>query len=85
MTKINKLLKKFKSNPKDFSYEELTQILKYFGYEELKTGKSTGSARKFKNNCGDVIIFHKPHPSNIIKPYVINQIIEKLERINYVK
>lgn len=80
MTKLDKLLKRFKSKPKDFTYEELVQILKYFGYEEFKTGKTTGSAKKFKNDKNDLINFHKPHPGNIVKSYVINQIIEKLER-----
>ena len=80
MTKSDKLLKKFKSKPKDFTYEELVQILKYFGYEEFKTGKTTGSAKKFKNDKNDLINFHKPHPGNIVKSYVINQIIEKFER-----
>ncbi len=77
MTKVDKLLKRFKSKPKDFTYEELVQVLKYFGYTELTMGKTSGSAKKFKN---DLINFHKPHPGNIIKSYVINQIIEKLER-----
>ena len=80
MTKSDKLLKKFKSKPKDFTYEELVQILKYFGYEEFKTGKTTGSAKKFKNDKNDLINFHKPHPGNIVKSYVINQIIERFER-----
>ena len=35
---------------------------------------------KFKNDKNDLINFHKPHPGNIIKSYIINQIIEKLER-----
>ena len=80
MTKVDKLLKRFKSKPKDFTYEELVQVLKYFGYTELAMGKTTGSAKKFKNDKNDLINFHKPHPNNIIKSYVINQIIEKLER-----
>lgn len=80
MTKAEKLLKKFLSKPKDLTYDELVQVLKYFGYSELTTGKTTGSAKKFKNENNDLINFHKPHPGNIIKSYVINQIIEKLER-----
>lgn len=80
MTKADKLLKRFKSKPKDFTYEELVQVLKYFGYTEIITGKTTGSAKKFKNEKNDLINFHKPHPDNIIKSYIINQIIEKLER-----
>lgn len=80
MTKVDKLLKKFISKPKDFTYEELVQILKRFGYIELKTGKTSGSAVKFKNDSDNIIMFHKPHPGNIIKSYVIDKIIEKLER-----
>ena len=80
MTKAEKLLKKFLSKPKDLTYDELVQVLKYFGYSELTTGKTAGSAKKFKNENKDLIIFHKPHPGNIIKSYIINQIIEKLER-----
>ena len=38
------------------------------------------SAVKFKNDSDDIIMFQKPHPGNIIKSYVINKIIEKLER-----
>ncbi|MBO6088680.1 type II toxin-antitoxin system HicA family toxin [bacterium] len=80
MTKADKLLKRFKNKPKDFTYEELVQVLKIFGYTEFTTGKTTGSAKKFKNDKNDLINFHKPHLGNIIKSYVINQIIEKLER-----
>ena len=80
MTKEEKLLKRFLSKPKDLNYDELVQVLKYFGYYEFTTGKSTGSAKKFKNDNNDLINFHKPHPSNIVKSYIINQIIEKLER-----
>lgn len=80
MTRVEKLLKRFLSRPKDLTYDELVQILKYFGYTEFTTGKTTGSAKKFKNDNNDLINFHKPHPSNIVKNYVINQIIEKFER-----
>lgn len=80
MTKIDKLLKRFLSKPKDLTYDELVQVLKYFGYTEFTIGKTSGSAKKFKNNNNDLINFHKSHPGNIIKTYIINQIIEKLER-----
>ena len=79
MTKEEKLLKRFLSKPKDLNYDELVQVLKYFGYYEFTTGKTTGSAKKFKNDNNDLINFHKPHPSNIVKSYIINQIIENLK------
>lgn len=80
MTKIDKLISKFLNNPKDLTYEELVQIMKNYGYTEIATGKTSGSRKKFKNENNDIIMFHKPHPKNIIKTYIIEQIIEKLER-----
>lgn len=80
MTKVDKLLKKFLSKPKDLTYEELVQIMKFFGYEEIPLGKTSGSRKKFKNKDNDIIMFYKPHPKNVLKSYIINEIIEKFER-----
>lgn len=80
MTKVNKLISKFLNKPKDLTYEELVQVMKFYGYVEIATGKTSGSRKKFKNKDDDIIMFHKPHPKNIIKSYIIDEIIEKLER-----
>lgn len=82
MSKIDKLLKRFLSNPKDFTWDELKSILSHFGYAEYTGGKTAGSRRKFINGQNSVIIAHKPHPQNVVKTYLINQIIEKLEQEN---
>lgn len=80
MSKIEKLLEKFKSNPTDFTWDELVKVLNHFGYiEKSSKGKTGGSRTKFVNEETDIISLHKPHPSNIVKQYVIKQIIEKLE------
>ena len=47
--------------------------------EKSSKGKTGGSRTKFVNDETDIISLHKPHPSNIVKQYVIKQIIEKLE------
>jgi predicted RNA binding protein YcfA (HicA-like mRNA interferase family) len=47
-------------------------------FEKATKGKTGGSRIKFVNDDTDVISLHKPHPSNIVKQYVIKQIIEKL-------
>jgi predicted RNA binding protein YcfA (HicA-like mRNA interferase family) len=80
MSKIDKLLEQFKSNPTDFTWDELVKVLNHLGYfEKASKGKTGGSRIKFVNRETDIISLHKPHPSNIVKQYVIKQIIEKLE------
>lgn len=79
MSKIDKLIKKLKSNPRDFTWDELKKVLTHFGFEEIKKkGKTGGSRRKFINDKQDIISLHEPHPEKIIKTYVIKQIIEHL-------
>lgn len=75
MTKIEKLIAKLLSNPKDFSWDDLVKVLRYYGYTEM-TGR--GSRRKFVNKNGRVISLHEPHPDKIIKPYVIKLVVEHL-------
>ena len=80
MTKIKKLLLKFLSDPKDLTWNELISILMYHGFKEIKKkGKTGGSRVKFTDADGNIINLHKPHPGNIVKQYVIKQIIEKLK------
>lgn len=79
MSKIDKLIKKLKSNPRDFTWDELKKVLAHFGFAEIKKkGKTGGSRRKFINDKQDIISLHEPHPEKIIKAYVIKQIIEHL-------
>lgn len=85
MAQIQKLIKRFLSNPTDFTWEELIKLLSYFGYEELKKGKTGGSRRKFADNTGDIISLHKPHPSSIVKRYAINDVVQKLKEKGLLK
>jgi predicted RNA binding protein YcfA (HicA-like mRNA interferase family) len=85
MSKTEKLLIRLLSIPRDFTWDELTKILSVFGYTELKKGKTGGSRRKFANEKKHVMIFHKPHPGNIVKQYVLRQVIEQLKEKGYIK
>ncbi len=80
MSKKDKLLEKLKSKPKDFTYEELKTLLSYLGFYEYNKGKTSGSKVVFinYNDMSKKIELHKPHPSNIIKTYKMNQIIKEL-------
>ena len=80
MSSIDKLIKRLKSKPKDFTWDELTRLLGSLNFEEITRGKTGGSRRKFFNKKIDLIInLHKPHPKPVIKIYLIEQIIKKLE------
>lgn len=79
MSKNSKLVDRFLSKPKDFTWDELVKVLAFYGYEELKKGKTGGSRRRFADNDKNVVLLHKPHPTNIVKPYVIEQVIEHLQ------
>ena len=77
MSSFEKLLIRFLSNPKDFSYDELKRLLSGFGYKEQQR---TGSRVVFKNErLHHSIKLHKPHPGNILKRYQVNIILKELK------
>jgi predicted RNA binding protein YcfA (HicA-like mRNA interferase family) len=81
MSKKEKLLKKFLEKPpkKDLTFDELETLLVACGYKKLE---DKGSAVKFYNEDRDNLInLHKPHPSNILKTYLVKQTQEKLKEI----
>jgi predicted RNA binding protein YcfA (HicA-like mRNA interferase family) len=80
MTRKDKLIKRLLSKPKDFTWNELTSLLAGLGFEEVKTGKTSGSRRRFINANSMVITLHKPHPHNTLKQYQLEQIIETLKQ-----
>jgi hypothetical protein len=80
MSKKDKLINRFLTYPKDFTYNELITLLSYFGYYENNKGKTSGSRVTFINNCKHVIMLHKPHQKNHLKTYQIKLIIEELKK-----
>lgn len=80
MSSKEKLLKRFLSMPKDFTYEEAVKLLKDFGFSQVKTGKTGGSRVRFLNGQYPEypIKFHKPHPDNRLKSYVLEIIKNNL-------
>jgi hypothetical protein len=78
MSRKDKLIQRLLSRPKDFSWDELLVLLAAFGFEEVSTGKTGGSRRRFVNIDGVVITLHKPHPRNILKAYQVDQIVDVL-------
>lgn len=85
MSKEDKLLKRLKSKPLDFTYDELKTLLNYLGFDEDNKGKTSGSRVMFFDvNSNEVIRLHKPHPNNILKEYQLKQIIITLRKIGVI-
>jgi hypothetical protein len=81
MRKAKKLLERFLSKPKDFTYDELTRLLKSFGYQGAKAGTASGSRAAFINMATKHIIrLHKPYRGNILKQYQLNNVEDELKR-----
>lgn len=78
MSKKDKLIERFKSFPSDFTWVELVRLLGYFGYREYVSGKTGGSRRKFINDDKHIISLHKPHPGNIVKRYILEDVFGHL-------
>ena len=80
MSRKEKLLERFLSNPVDFTFDELTKLLNFLGYVEIKTGKTSGSRVAFYNEEKEHIIrLHKPHPGNILKKYQMDYLTSELD------
>ncbi len=77
MTKAEKLLNRFLSRPKNFTYNELLRLLNSLGYKEQQ---GSGSRVVFSNEgMKHNIKLHKPHPGNILKRYQIDLIIQDVK------
>ena len=79
MGKKDKLIKRLKTRPKDFTFDEAESLLSYFEYERYDKGKTSGSRVCFKSTKHAPIMLHKPHPQKELKEYQIKDLIEKLE------
>jgi len=77
MSTKEKLIERFKRQPKDFTWDELVRLFGIFGFSLDNKGKTSGSRTVFEKG-NDEIEVHKPHPSNIIKEYVMKNVLNFL-------
>ena len=68
----DKLVERFKTKPKDFTYEETLSLLAYFGYHEHNKGATSGSRVRFKNEVTGNYIDITYHEEGILIIYIIN-------------
>ena len=81
-----KLIKRFRTLPKDFTFEEVDVLFSCYGFRLENKGATSGSRVKFYNaKDQNSYIMHKPHPSNIIKGYMMRDILSYLMKNDYIK
>ncbi len=86
MNRKAKLLQRFRTLPRDFTFDEMEALFKSCGFSLNNKGATSGSRVEFVNEKdGNTYIMHKPHPSNIIKGYSMRQVYNFLESNGYLK
>jgi hypothetical protein len=80
MTKYEKLIDRFLTKPKDFTWAELVKVLGRFGYKQINAGKTSGSRVRFIHSEYPPIILHKPHPKPTLRRYQLEEIIHLLKQ-----
>lgn len=79
MARKDKLIRRFRARPRDLQWDELTRLLESVGYSEVRSGRTGGSRRRFVHPTAPVVSLHRPHPGNIVKLYVIEEVLRVLE------
>jgi hypothetical protein len=86
MSRRDKLLRRLLSRPADFRFDEMSRMLKDFGYEEIRSGKTSGSRVAYLNKLsGHIIRLHRPHPRCIMKRYQMELVEDALRAKGAVK
>lgn len=86
MGKKERLIERLLRMPKDFEQREMDTLLKQCGCVLDNRGKTSGSAIQYIHKAtGKVFTYHRPHPGNIIMPYVLKGAKEFLQIIGEIR
>ncbi len=86
MNKKEKLIKRFRTLPRDFTFDETVALFQLYGFTLENKGATSSSRVKFYNEADkNAYIMHKPHPSNIIKGYMMRDILNYLIKNDYIE
>jgi hypothetical protein len=79
MGKKERLVARLKSQPKNFTFDELKALFGLLGYVMTNAGKTGGSRVCFIREQS-TFRMHKPHPRNELKPYQVKDVINALTK-----
>ena len=80
MGQKEKLIKRLKTKPRDFTFDEAETLLGYLTYSRSNKGKKSGSRVMFTSEQHAPILLHKPHPRKELLEYQVKQLLEVLEQ-----
>ena len=79
LSRLEKAKERIKSRPKDYTYTEARYLLSQLGFIEFQKGKTSGSRVKFYRPTDQkIILLHKPHPEDTMKPGAVKDLLEFL-------
>jgi hypothetical protein len=80
MSTKDKLIERFKTQPKDFTFDELVRLLGFLGFIKSNKGKTSGSRVRFINTVVNCFVdTHKPHTNGApVKETALKDIYSKL-------
>lgn len=80
MGQKEKLIRRLKERPRDFTFEEAETLLGYLEFIRSNKGRTSGSRVMFSSPEHGTILLHKPHPQKEPKGYQVKQLVDFLEQ-----
>ena len=85
MGKKEKLIARLKTEPVDFTFDEVETLLGYLGYVKSDKGRTSGSRVMFSlPGTAQVIYLHRPHPGNVLPRYQVKNIVRSLKEADLI-
>jgi len=82
MSRFDKARQRLLLKPKDYTYSEAKWFLEQLGFVEFNKGKTSGSrVRFYRESDGVSFLLHKPHPSDVMKPGAVSDLVDHLKEI----
>ncbi len=82
MSQLEKAKERIRLRPKDYTYTEARQLLSQMGFVESNKGRTSGSRIKFyRKRDQKIILLHKPHPGDVMKPGAVKELVEYLTNL----
>ena len=81
MSRLSRILERLLYPRNTTTFQELECELGKLGYQQKRTGKTSGSRRGYFNpDAKHIILLRKLHPGKELKKYAMNLIFEELKK-----